>query len=200
MWGGGMLFNEIVVQSDALRLLEEFGISYRKFRQNHYTADSIESIAALTAQAVKSGLTIFNCMSAEDVLMRPSRVTGLVLNWTAVEIARLHVDPLAVRAKFVVDSTGHETSVVKVVQEKVPGKLLTPSGKIEGEKSMWSDRAESLTLDNTREVFPGLYVAGMAANATFGGPRMGPIFGGMLLSGEKVAKILLRELSGASAR
>jgi len=31
----------------------------------------------------------------------------------------------------------------------------------------------------------------MAANATFGGPRMGPIFGGMLLSGEKVAREIL---------
>ena len=102
------------------------------------------------------------------------------------------------RAGYVVDTTGHETSVVRLVQNKVPGKLKTPSGKIEGEKSMWSDKAESLTLKNTREVFPGLYVAGMAANATFGGPRMGPIFGGMLLSGEKVASMLLRALSSKS--
>jgi ribulose 1,5-bisphosphate synthetase/thiazole synthase len=35
----------------------------------------------------------------------------------------------------------------------------------------------------------------MAANATFGGPRMGPIFGGMLLSGKKVADMLLHALS-----
>lgn len=198
MWGGGMLFNEIVVQKDAVRLLEEFGITYRKFQENYYTADSVESISTLISKAIQAGLTIFNCISAEDVLMRPTRVTGLVLNWTAVEISRLHVDPLAVQSRFVVDATGHETSVVRVVQEKVPGKLLTPSGKIEGEKSMWSDKAESLTLNNTKEVFPGLYVTGMAANATFGGPRMGPIFGGMLLSGEKVANLLLQALSRKS--
>ncbi len=195
MWGGGMLFNEIVVQEDALPVLEEFSVKYHKFQKNCYTADSVESISTLISKAVKAGLTIFNCISAEDVLMRPNRVTGLVLNWTAVEMARLHVDPLAVQSRYVVDASGHETSVVKVVQEKVPGKLLTPSGKIEGEKSMWSDKAEILTLENTKEVFPGLYVAGMAANATFGGPRMGPIFGGMLLSGEKVAKLLLQALS-----
>jgi thiamine thiazole synthase len=57
------------------------------------------------------------------------------------------------------------------------------------------EEAERLTLENTKEVFPGLYVAGMACNATFGGPRMGPIFGGMLLSGEKVARLILKELS-----
>jgi thiamine thiazole synthase len=59
---------------------------------------------------------------------------------------------------------------------------------------MWAEKAETLTLDNTREVFPGLYAAGMAANATFGGPRMGPIFGGMLLSGEKVAQELIQRI------
>jgi len=198
MWGGGMLFNEIVVQEDAVRLLEEFGITYRTIQKNYYTADSVEAISTLISRAVKAGLTIFNGISAEDVLMRKSRVTGLVLNWSAVEMARLHVDPLAVRSQFIVDATGHETSVVRLVQNKVPGKLKTPSGKIEGEKSMWSDKAESLTLRNTREVFPGLYVAGMAANATFGGPRMGPIFGGMLLSGEKVANMLLHALSPKS--
>ncbi len=31
----------------------------------------------------------------------------------------------------------------------------------------------------------------MAANAVMGAPRMGPIFGGMLLSGEKVAREIL---------
>ena len=32
------------------------------------------------------------------------------------------------------------------------------------------EEAEKLTLENTKEVFPGLNVAGMACNATFGGP------------------------------
>jgi thiamine thiazole synthase len=196
MWGGGMLFNEIVVQEAALLMMNEFGITYREFQKNYYTADSVEAISTLISRAVQAGLTIFNGVSAEDVLMRKSRVIGLVLNWSAVEIAHLHVDPLAIRSQFVVDATGHETAVVRLVQDKVQGKLETPSGKIEGEKSMWSDKAESLTLKNTREVFPGLYVAGMAANATFGGPRMGPIFGGMLLSGEKVARSIIKSLAG----
>ena len=40
-----------------------------------------------------------------------------------------------------------------------------------------------------------MYVAGMAANATFGSYRMGPIFGGMLLSGEKVAEELAARIA-----
>jgi thiamine thiazole synthase len=34
----------------------------------------------------------------------------------------------------------------------------------------------------------------MCANAVIGAPRMGPVFGGMLLSGEKVAKELLKKI------
>jgi len=68
--------------------------------------------------------------------------------------------------------------------------LNTSSGKIIGEEAMWAEVGEKTILENTKEVYPGLYVAGMAANAVCGGPRMGPIFGGMLLSGRKAAQII----------
>lgn len=194
MWGGGMMFNEIVVQKAGARILDEFGIRRQQYREDYYTADAVECVGCLVAKAVQTGLTIFNCIGVEDVVMRTDRIMGLVILWSAVEMAGLHVDPLTVRAKYIIDATGHATEVVNVVQRKVPGQLMTPSGKIEGEKSMWAHKAEALTLENTREIFPGLYVAGMAANATFGGPRMGPIFGGMLLSGEKVAQELIQRL------
>jgi thiamine thiazole synthase len=60
---------------------------------------------------------------------------------------------------------------------------------------MWADVAENTTLENTKEAFPGVFAAGMAANATFGSFRMGPIFGGMLLSGEKVAQLIDERLN-----
>ncbi|SFM61411.1 sulfide-dependent adenosine diphosphate thiazole synthase [Thermodesulforhabdus norvegica] len=198
IWGGGMLFNEIVVQDEARRILEEFGVRVNRYEENYYTADAIETVSLLAARAIQKGVTILNGITVEDVVMRPNRVIGLVILWSAVEIAGLHVDPLAIRAKYIVDATGHDTEVVKVVHKKVPGRLMTPTGNIEGEKSMWSEEAEKLTLENTREVFPGLFVAGMAANATFGGPRMGPIFGGMLLSGEKVAHLIDERLKQGS--
>ncbi len=194
IWGGGMMFNEIVVQKSALHILEDFGIRYSQYKDDYYVADAVETASTLTSKAVQAGLTIFNVISVEDVMMREDKIMGLVLNWSPVEMAGLHIDPLTIRSSFVIDATGHATEIVKVVEKKVPGKLLTPTGKVEGEKSMWSDKAESLTLDNTQEVFPGLYVTGMAANATFGGPRMGPIFGGMMLSGEKVANVIADRL------
>jgi len=50
-------------------------------------------------------------------------------------------------------------------------------------------------VENTREVFPGLFVSGMAANESYGGYRMGPVFGGMLLSGRKAAREMIGRLS-----
>ena len=194
MWGGGMMFNEIVVQEEGKRILDELSISSRKYQKGYYTADAVEAVSTLCSHTVKAGARIFNLMSVEDVMVRGGRVIGVVLNWTAVEMADLHVDPLCVRAKYVIDATGHATEVVKVIEQKVGANLFTETGRVIGEKSLWSEVAEEATLENTREVYPGVFVAGMSANATFGNHRMGPIFGGMLLSGEKAAKLILKEL------
>jgi thiazole biosynthesis enzyme len=106
----------------------------------------------------------------------------------------LHVDPLAIRAKMVIDATGHETEICHIIVRKIGPKLKTKTGEVIGEKSMLADAGEKKLIENTREVYPGLMVTGMAANAVFGSPRMGAIFGGMLLSGkiaaEKTLKIL----------
>jgi len=195
MWGGGMMFNEIVVQEEGKRILDELDISSREYQKGYYTADAVEAVSTLCAHATRAGARIFNLMSVEDVMVREGRVIGVVLNWTAVEMAQLHVDPLCIQARYVIDATGHATEVMKVIERKVGAHLFTETGKVVGEKSLWSEVAEKATLENTKEVYPGVFVAGMAANATLGNYRMGPIFGGMLLSGEKVAKLILEQLS-----
>ncbi|MBN2332686.1 MAG: thiazole biosynthesis protein [Deltaproteobacteria bacterium] len=195
MWGGGMMFNEIVVQEEGVRILDEFGIGYQEYAPGYYTASSIESVAVLLAKACKAGATIFNLFSVEDVMVRDNRVCGLVLNWSPVEMAGLHVDPLVVKSKYVIDATGHPAEVIDVIQRKAGFDLLTETGKIMGEKSLWAEVAEKATVDCTKEVYPGTFVAGMAANATFGANRMGPVFGGMLLSGERVAQVIIERLN-----
>ena len=76
-------------------------------------------------------------MSIEDVMIRENEdITGLVLNWSAeIEMGGLHVDPLTIRTKAVVDATGHDCEVVKVVERKVGPNLNTETGKIIGVKT-----------------------------------------------------------------
>lgn len=193
MWGGGMMFNEIVFQESAKPVLEEFGIRTRRDEQNYYIADSIETVSTICSKAVKAGLKIFNLMAVEDVMVREKKVCGLVLNWTAVEMANLHVDPITMRAKQVVDATGHPAEVARIIEKKSGINLATSSGRLNGEQSMWAEAGEAAILENSKEVCPGFYVCGMCANAVFGGPRMGPIFGGMVLSGQKIARMLIEQ-------
>lgn len=191
MWGGGMMFPRIVVQQEATRILDDFGIRYKEYRPGYYIAGSIEAVGKLTSAAAGAGAEIFNLMSVEDVMIRENKeVVGLVINWSAVDIAGLHVDPLTVRTRVVVDATGHPAEVCRIVERKVSGGAF----KVPGEQSMWADRGEKALISTTKEVYPGLVVAGMAANAVAGGPRMGPIFGGMLLSGEIAARIVKEKL------
>ncbi|MDD3906119.1 MAG: sulfide-dependent adenosine diphosphate thiazole synthase [Candidatus Omnitrophica bacterium] len=194
MWGGGIMFNEIVVQKEAKSILDEFGVRSRLYEDNYYLADSIDAVSTICSKSVHAGLRIFNLLSVEDVMVRSKRVCGLVLNWTSVEMAKLHVDPITMRAKFVVDATGHPAEVTRVVERKSGIAFNTKTGKMMGEQSMWAEAGENTIVKNSKEICPGLYACGMCANAVFGGPRMGPIFGGMLLAGKKVAGDLLKRL------
>lgn len=190
MWGGGMMFNKCVFQEEALDILKEFGVKFYKYTDGYYITDSIETVTTIASKTVKAGVKVFNLIKVEDVMIRKERVTGLVLNWTAVVMAGLHVDPMTVRAGYVVDATGHSADVVRIITDKLRKKIKTSTGNIIGEKSMWADEGEKTILKNTRECYPGLFVCGMSANAVFGAPRMGPVFGGMLLSGKKIASLI----------
>jgi thiamine thiazole synthase len=194
MWGGGIMFNEIVVQQEGREILTEIGIRTAPFRDDYHTADSIEAVATLCSQAVKAGARIFNLVDAEDVMLTEGRVTGLVINWSAVALAGLHVDPVTMRARFVVDATGHAAEVAQTIARKSGVRLDTATGGVIGERPMHAEIGERMILENTREFFPGVYAAGMCANAVFGAPRMGPIFGGMLMSGRRVAELIGAQL------
>jgi thiamine thiazole synthase len=192
--GGGMLFHKVVVQSPADMILREIGCKLEPIGDNLFVVDTTDMIAKLACGAIDAGAKIILGVTVEDLIYRdaPTRVMGVVVQWTAVKMAGLHVDPLAVKAKAVVDCTGHDAEVLTVASRKIPELGIT----VQGEKSMWSSRAEELTVKNTREVCPGLFAAGMAIAALDKTPRMGPIFGGMLLSGERVAQLVIERLKG----
>lgn len=198
MWGGGMGRSVIVVQDDSRPILEAAGVPLATYKPGYHTADAVAATASLAAKAATNGAHVFNGVSVEDVAVRQSdaetRVTGLVINTSAIEAAGRHVDPLVVRARAVADCTGHQQEVLRCLTRKNDVRLNTPSGGIEGERSMWAEVAERDTVAQTGEIFPGLSVAGLAANGAYGSYRMGPIFGGMLLSGQVLAEQLIAHL------
>ena len=157
--------------------------------------DAVELASSLCLGALRAGARVYNLVTVEDVAVRDGKVVGVVINWSAAGLAGLHVDPMVILSRRTIDATGHECDVCRIVEQKA-GELDTPTGKIMGEGSMWAEKGEESLVPNSREVFPNLFVAGMAANAVFGSPRMGPVFGGMLLSGKACAERVSKSLRG----
>jgi len=195
-WGGGMLFNEVVVQDSAIAILDKFNIRHSELADapGYHTLDSVEMASALIYGAVHAGAKIFNSVSVEDIVFKNGKVNGLVINWTPVERLGMHVDPLTVIAEAVIDGTGHPSEIIRMATDKAQIKIDTATGQVMGERPMWVDSGEASTVENTKEYFPGLFACGMSANNCSGGYRMGPIFGGMLLSGKKVAEAVIAKL------
>lgn len=194
MWGGAMMFNQIVVQEEAMNIVRDFDINYAPFEDGLYVMDSVESTSALLYRAVHAGATIFNCYSVEDVIFKNDVVSGVVVNWTPVLREGMHVDPLNILAKCVVDGTGHDSEMCRTVARKNGIRLATETGAVIGERSLDVVAGEDEVVKGTKEIYPGLYVCGMASSAVSGTPRMGPIFGGMLMSGKKVADLIIERL------
>ncbi|MDD3804468.1 MAG: sulfide-dependent adenosine diphosphate thiazole synthase [bacterium] len=194
MWGGGMMFNEIVVQREAIEVLKMFNVRLKEHEDSYFTCDSVECTSALINSAVNSGVKLFNLVKVVDTVFKNDSVCGLVINWTPVEHMGLHVDPITVYSKVVMDATGHPAELANTLVKKTGVKLETPSGGFEGEKPMNAEEGEKQTVENTKEIYKNFFVSGMAANGVCGGFRMGPIFGGMLLSGRKAYNLMKEKI------
>ncbi len=194
MWGGAMMFNDIIIQKEALEIIEELCIQKNEYSNGLYVIDSIQATSALIYNASKVGALIMNCISVEDVVLQNEKVAGVVINWAPVHRERLHVDPIIVSSLAVLDATGHDCEVARILERKNNIRLNTPTGGVMGEKSLSVNEAELTTIENTKEIYPSLFVSGMAANGVSGSFRMGPIFGGMLLSGKKVASLIVNSI------
>ncbi len=185
IWGGAMGLNEVVVQEEAVPVLEEVGVRHDRRYEGLCVVDAVELAAALALKATQAGAVVLNLLTAEDVAVHKGRVCGVVVNRTMISGA-LPVDPMTLTAKAVVDATGHEAVVVETLRKRglVSEKVISRSFA-EGPMDAFS--GEAFVVERVAEVYPGLWVAGMSVCTTFAGPRMGPIFGGMLLSGARVA-------------
>ncbi len=190
MWGGAMLFNQIVIQREALPILDEFQIQYHDAGDGLFLADAVEAASALIFTAANRGAAIFTGITVEDVIVSANGVSGIVINWTPVTMNKMHVDPLCITAKIVLDGTGHPCEIVSILTHKNHIDLDIPTKKVVFERSMNAVEGEKAAVEFTGKVYPGLFVSGMAACGVSGSNRMGPIFGGMLLSGAKAALLI----------
>ncbi|AFH42382.1 thiazole biosynthesis protein [Fervidicoccus fontis] len=191
--GGGNLMHKIVIKSDALKIIKDFEIEYKKTEfEDLYTLDASELISKLATGAINSGAKILFGYSVEDLIVRekPLRVSGVVVKWSAIDLAQLHVDPIFFTGKAILDATGHDAELIKILAKKNPSFAIN----VKNESSAHAELGEKQVVEFSGKVCDGLYAAGMSVATLHGLYRMGPIFSGMLISGKKVAELISKEL------
>ncbi len=193
-WIGGYLMNKVTVRYPADRVLDELGVPSKEIERGLFVADGPHACSKLIASACDSGVKFANMTIFEDLVLRENaRVAGAVINWTPIAALPREitcVDPVAIESELVIDATGHDAWVVRKLEER--GLIKT-----KGFGAMWVERSEDLVVQHTGEAHPGLVVMGMAVATLYGLPRMGPTFGGMLLSGERGAEVIKKKLRKA---
>jgi thiamine thiazole synthase len=196
VWGGSMGMNEVAVQPDALPLLEEAGVRHAPAGELS-TVDASELACGLCLRALRSGATLLTLVAAEDLCVHAGRVTGVVANRSLLG-EQLPIDPITLSARAVIDATGHEMVLVNHLRQR--GLIPGAGDRSLREGPMDASAGEEFVIENVKEIFPGLWITGMSVCAALGGPRMGPIFGGMLLSGAEVARQVAEALGRPAAR
>jgi len=194
MWQGGYLMPKNTVGAPANRILEECGVNLKDAGNGLYVCDSFEMVSKMLSSACNAGVKLLNSTNVDDIILKKDHVDGVVIQWFPAKHMPSFMtcmDPIAIRSKVVIDATGHDSVLVKRLSEQRSG-IPVPKGC----GSLWVDEAEKQTVELTHEIYPGLIVAGMSATSTYGAPRMGPIFGGMLLAGKKAAQLAYEKIMG----
>ncbi len=189
-WLGGYLMNKNTFRAPSQKILDELGCKYEEASPGLYMADGPHACSSLIKGACDAGVKIINMTQFDDVVFRDGKVAGAVINWTPVNALPHNitcVDPIAIEGKIVLDATGHDACVVQSLAKR---RLV----EIPGMSPMWVERSEEAVVEKTGYYFPGLYLSGMSVSTAYGLPRMGPTFGGMLLSGRKVADDIVKGL------
>ena len=70
IWGGAMLFNELVIQEGALGVIDEMGIRHSEVVDGLVHADSVEVASGLVFNAVNKGAVLYNGVTVEDVVFQ----------------------------------------------------------------------------------------------------------------------------------
>jgi thiazole biosynthesis enzyme len=195
-WIGGYLMNTVTFRAPAQDVLEELSVPYKEVEAGLFAVEGPHSCSKLIAAACDAGVKILNMTKFDDVVYRNKKVEGAVVNWTPVSALPRQitcVDPIALESKIVIDATGHDACVCRSLERRGILKLAD-FGPMDVASS------EDLVVERTGEIHPGLIIAGMAVSTAYGVPRMGPTFGGMLLSGKKAAKEAKILLSGETKK
>ncbi|KAF8147301.1 Thi4 family-domain-containing protein [Mycena galopus ATCC 62051] len=206
-WLGGQLLTAMVIRKPADAFLRAIGVPYEEDEGGAFVV--VKHAALFTSTLLSRVLALpnvvlMNATAVEDLVTTTdfegkARVAGVVTNWTLVALnhsTQSCMDPLTITAPVVVTATGHDGPM-----GAFSAKRLVSMGLSEGLGNMRGldmSASEPAIVNGTREVVPGLVMAGMELAEHDGAHRMGPTFGGMVGSGVKAAHEAIRILDAST--
>lgn len=203
-WLGGQLFSAMVLRKPADLFLDELDIAYEDEGDYVVVKHAALFMSTLMSKVLQfPNVKLFNATAVEDLITRRDdatgelRIAGVVTNWTLVALnhdTQSCMDPNTLNCNVVLSTTGHDGPFGAFCAKRL--QLLQPKGPAGGfelgnMRGLDMNRAEDAIVKGTREVAPGLVIAGMELAEVDGSNRMGPTFGAMALSGVKAAESVL---------
>lgn len=162
-----ILTTQQVIRKPADRFLQTIGVPYEDEGPfvvvKHaalFTSTLLSKVLALP------NVVLMNATAVEDLIIHEDfegkqRVSGVVTNWTLVALnhdTQSCMDPNTITAPVIVSATGHDGPMGAFSAKRlVSSGLLKELGNMRG---LDMNRAEPAIVNNTREVAPGLVMAG----------------------------------------
>ncbi|KAF7298966.1 Thiamine thiazole synthase [Mycena indigotica] len=198
-WLGGQLMSSMVIRKPADAFLREIGVPYED--EGNFVV--VKHAALFTSTLLSRVLAfpnvvLFNATAVEDLITTTDyegtqRVAGVVTNWTLVALnhdTQSCMDPNTITAPVVITATGHDGPMGAFSAKRLVSMGL--SKELGNMRGLDMNVSEPAIVNRTREVVPGLVMAGMELAEQDGSNRMGPTFGGMIGSGIKAAHEAIR--------
>jgi thiamine thiazole synthase len=196
----------MVIRKPGQKILDELELPYED--EGDYVV--VKHAAMLTSTLLSKVLQapnvkLFNATAVEDLIVKEDEtrgkyVAGVVTNWTLVTLhhdTQSCMDPNVIEAKIVVSTCGHDGPMGAHSVKRLAALGMVPS--VPGMYALDMNSAEDKIVNNTREVVPGIVLAGMELSEVDGSPRMGPTFGAMFMSGMKAAHVAVNALKKQKA-
>lgn len=203
-WLGGQLFSAMVLRKPAHLFLEEIGVTYEDEGDYVVVKHAALFMSTLLSKVLQfPNVKLFNATAVEDLITRRDgdelRIAGVVTNWTLVALnhdTQSCMDPNTINCDVVLSTTGHDGPFGAFSAKRMESlhEGLSKDYKLGGMRGLDMNHAEDAIVKGTREVMPGMVIAGMELAEVDGSNRMGPTFGAMALSGVKAAESVLNVL------
>lgn len=206
-WLGGQLFSAMVLRKPAHLFLDDIDVEYEDEGDYVVVKHAALFMSTLMSKVLQfPNIKLFNATAVEDLITRRDdatgelRIAGVVTNWTLVALnhdTQSCMDPNTINANVVLSTTGHDGPFGAFSAKRLQtlGPVATEENFVlGGMRGLDMNKAEDAIVKGTREVVPGLVIAGMELAEVDGFNRMGPTFGAMALSGVKAAESVLNTL------